>query len=76
MQEIKCPKCNRKVKLIECVSNEKDRKRMMVYFPCYHFSGMVYNVPCEMDDNTILKEFKSDFQKYSYYPYVKYLNLR
>lgn len=59
MEEIKCNKCNRKLKFTECVSKDKDRKRIMLHFPCCHCSYIVYNVPISMDNNTILKDFKS-----------------
>ena len=57
--EIQCPRCNRKVKLVECVCKEKGRKRIMLSFPCYHFDSLVYNVPCSTDNNTIIKDFLS-----------------
>ena len=57
--EIKCPRCNRKVKLKECICKTKDRKRIMLDFPCYHYASLIYNVPYSTDDNTILKDFKS-----------------
>ena len=59
MKEIKCPRCNRKAKLRECISHKRDRKRIMVDFPCNHYPCLVYNVPCSMDNNTIIKDFKS-----------------
>ena len=79
--EIKCPRCNRRVKLIECVCKEKGRKRIMLDFPCYHFSSLVYNVPCSTDNNTIIKDFKSIskeyFEKTYYFSHYgdRYLNL-
>ena len=68
--EIKCPRCERKAKLKECLSKEPGRKRVMLHFPCYHFSFLVYNVPYSTDDNTIMKDFKSISKEYfekSYY---------
>lgn len=59
MEDIKCPRCNRKVKFEDCVCRDKGRKRIMLSFPCYHFSYLVYNVPISTDKNTIVKDFKS-----------------
>lgn len=64
MRDIKCPVCNRNAKLIECVSRKSGRKRMMLQFPCYHFAGVVYNVPDSMDNNTIIKDFNSISKDY------------
>ena len=68
--EVKCPICNRKVKFKECVCKEHGRKRIMLDFPCLHYAFLVYNVPYEVDDNTIMKDFKSISKEYfekSYY---------
>lgn len=68
--EIRCPRCNRKVKFKECVCKEQGRKRIMLNFPCHHYAFLVYNVPYEVDDNTIMKDFKSISKEYfekSYY---------
>ena len=62
--EIKCPRCNRKAKFRECVCKTKGRKRVMLDFPCYHYSVLIYNVPCSVDDNTIMKDFKSISKEY------------
>lgn len=62
--EIKCPRCNRKVKLKECICKEQGRKRIMLDFPCYHYACLVYNVPYSTDDNTIMKDFKSISKEY------------
>lgn len=62
--EIKCPRCNRKAKLRECVCKTKGRKRIMLDFPCFHYAGLIYNVPCSADDNTIMKDFKSISKEY------------
>lgn len=59
MEDIKCPRCNRKTKLEECVCKDKGRKRVMISFPCYHYPPLVYNVPLSMDNNTIIKSFKT-----------------
>ena len=59
MRDIKCPKCNRKVKFVECICKSKGRKRIMLKFPCYHYTSLVYNVPCSTDINTIVKDFES-----------------
>lgn len=70
MKEIKCPRCDRKVKFKECVCKQKDRKRIMLDFPCNHFACLVYNVPCSMDNNTIIKDFESisdDYFNKTYY---------
>ena len=64
MEEIKCPRCGRKAKIIECVCSDKGRKRMMLHFPCYHFAALSYNVPCSTDNNTITKDFKSISKEY------------
>lgn len=64
MKDIKCPRCDRKVKLHECVCYEKGRKRIMLDFPCYHYSSLVYNVPTSMDNNTIIKHFNSISKEY------------
>ena len=68
--EIKCPNCDRKIKFKECICKEQGRKRIMLDFPCNHFACLIYNVPCSMDDNTIIKDFKSISKEYfdkSYY---------
>ena len=62
--EIKCPRCERKAKLKECICKESGRKRIMLHFPCYHYSFLVYNVPYSTDNNTIIKDFKSIAKKY------------
>ena len=59
MKEIKCPRCNRTLKFTECLCKERGRKRIMLHFSCCHCSYLVYNVPCSMDNNTILKDFRS-----------------
>lgn len=64
MEDIKCPRCNRKAKLKECVSWDEGRKRMMLHFPCYHYAALVYNVPVETDNNAIIKDFKSISKEY------------
>lgn len=64
MKDIKCPICSRKTKLVKCVCRDNKRKRIMIYFPCVHYLGLVYNVPTAMDDNTILKDFKSISEEY------------
>ena len=69
MRDIKCPVCNRNAKLIECVSRDSGRKRMMLTFPCYHFVCVVYNVPDSMDNNTIIKDFNSISKEYFDTPY-------
>lgn len=70
MKDIKCPVCNRNAKLKECVSRERGRKRIMLEFPCYHFVGIVYNVPVSMDNNTIVKDFNSISKEYFDIPYL------
>ena len=68
--EVRCPRCNRKVKLMECICREDGRKRIMLIFPCFHYSPLVYNVSCEIDNNIIIKDFKSISKEYfdkSYY---------
>lgn len=68
--EIRCPRCNHRVKFKECVCKEKGRKRIMLYFPCYHFAELIYNVPESTDINTIIKDFRSISKEYfdrSYY---------
>lgn len=68
--EIRCPRCNHRVKFKECVCKEKGRKRIMLYFPCYHFAELVYNIPESTDINTIIKDFRSISKEYfdrSYY---------
>ena len=62
--EIICPRCNRKAKLKECICRKQCRKRIMLDFPCFHFSCLVYNVPCSIDDNAIMKDFKSISKEY------------
>ena len=64
MREIKCPRCDRKVKLKECICKQKGRKRIMLDFPCNHFACLVYNVPCSMDNNAIIKDFISISKDY------------
>lgn len=59
MKEIKCPECNRKAKFMDCTSTKKGRKRIMINFPCFHYSSLVYNVPVSTDNNTIVKDFES-----------------
>ena len=58
MKEIKCPICNRMAKFTECICNKNGRKRIMLYFPCCHFSSLVYNVSYSTDNNTIIKDFQ------------------
>lgn len=72
MQKIKCPKCGRDLKLVECTCYEKNRKRIMLTFTCHHYPFLVYNIPCSMDDNTILKHFKATFKEYFEKPYFTY----
>lgn len=62
--EIRCPKCNRKVKFTDCICKEQGRKRIMLNFPCFHYVSLVYNVPYETDNNTIIKDFKSISKEY------------
>ena len=64
MKEIKCPICNRRAKFVECICNKNGRKRIMLDFPCYHFSSLVYNVPYSTDNNTIIKDFQSISKDY------------
>ena len=64
MEEIKCPICNRRAKFVECICNKNGRKRIMLDFPCCHFSSLVYNVPYSTDNNTIIKDFKSISKDY------------
>lgn len=64
MEDIKCPRCGRKVKFKECICDEKDRKRIMLDFPCSHYAALVYNVPCSADNNTIVKDFKTISKEY------------
>lgn len=70
--DVKCPKCSRKVKLVECICKDKGRKRIMVSFPCHHFHWLVYNTAESTDDNTILKDFKSVFEEHSNRKYYSY----
>ena len=68
--EIRCPKCNRKVKLKDCICEQQGRKRIMLNFPCSHYAPLIYNLSCEVDNNTIMKDFKSISKEYfdkSYY---------
>lgn len=62
--EIRCPRCDRRAKFKECVCKEKGRKRIMLDFPCYHFSELVYNVPESTDLNMIIKDFRSISKEY------------
>lgn len=62
--EIKCHRCNRKAKFKECDCKQEKRKRIMLCFPCYHYADLIYNVPCETDDNAIMKDFKSISKEY------------
>lgn len=62
--EIICPRCNRKAKLKDCVCKNQDRKRIMIDFPCNHYTCLIYNVPCSMDNNGIMKDFKSISKEY------------
>ena len=64
MEEIKCPRCNRRAKFKECICKENGRKRIMLDFPCCHFSSLVYNVPYSTDNNTIIKDFQSISKDY------------
>lgn len=41
----------------------------MLEFPCYHFVGVVYNVPNSMDNNTIIKDFNFISKEYFDTPY-------
>ena len=43
---------------------ENGRKRIMLDFPCCHFSSLVYNVPYSTDNNTIIKDFQSISKDY------------
>lgn len=62
--EIICPRCKRKAKLKECDCKQKERKRIILCFPCYHYSDLVYNVPQETDANAIMKDFISISREY------------
>jgi len=66
--EIKCPRCDRKAKLKDCICSkqerEQERKRVMIDFPCNHYACLVYNIPVSMDDNAIMKDFKSISKEY------------
>ena len=62
--EITCPRCNRKAKLNECISKEKNRRIIVLNFPCYHFADLVYNVSYSTDNNTIMKDFKTIAKEY------------
>ena len=73
MKEIKCPICNRRAKFVECICNKNGRKRIMLDFPCCHFSSLIYNVPYSTDNNTIIKDFQSISKDYfSGEPFRKY----
>ena len=72
MKEIRCPMCNKKAKFMDCICTKKGNKRIMLKFPCFHYSSLVYNVPVETDINTIVKDFESISKSYfekSYYTY-------
>ena len=62
--EIICPRCNRKAKIKEEEFFKKDRKKVIVHFPCYHYADLVYDVPIIMDNNTIVKDFQSISKEY------------
>ena len=64
MKDIRCPKCNRIAKFEDCVCNESGRKRVMLKFPCYHYTCLVYNVPLDSDKNSIIKAFNSVSEKF------------
>ena len=67
MYKPKCPTCGCEAKLHECICRKTGRKRIMVEFACHHWShpkAIVYNVPVEMDDNTIWKEYSSYFEEW------------
>ena len=62
--EIKCPRCNRNAKLKEYDCKQQGRKCKVLNFPCHHYADLIYNVPCNTDDNTIIKDFKSISKEY------------
>lgn len=62
--EIVCPRCGRKVKFKDCVHSSKERKRILLDFPCNHYAYLIYNVPSETDINTIVKDFKTIEKEY------------
>jgi hypothetical protein len=70
--EIICPRCKRMAKFINSNCKEKDRKKIILNFPCYHYADLVYNVPSVTDKNTIIKDFK--FIEESYFNKTYYLS--
>lgn len=62
--EIKCPRCNQKAKLKDCECKNPKRKRIMIDFPCHHYAFLIYNVPNQTDNNTIMKDFQSISTEY------------
>ena len=64
MKEIICPRCGRKAKFEESVSKQKDRKRIMLDFPCHHYTFLVYDVSVSTDINTIIKDFQTIADSY------------